>query len=124
MYNENPTGRGKNYLDFRVIVHLWVNERHIPASEMSKWQISLDLLSGNKDLCYEYFNDTFHAFQLANTYVLFHVFVYAAKFADSSTGVIVNIMICSRIANCEKKIVFDKTKWIKEGTCLGITTHG
>ena len=36
------------------------------TSEMSKWQISLGMLSRNGDLCYESFNETFHAFHLAN----------------------------------------------------------
>ena len=92
------------------------------TSEMSKWQISLGMLSRNGDLCYESFNETFHAFHLAN--MCFFKFLFtAANIADSSTGACVNIMICSRIANL-KKIVFDKTKWIREGTCLGKTTHG
>ena len=71
------------------------------TSEMSKWQISLGMLSRNGDLCYESFNETFHAFHLAN--MCFFKFLFtAANIADSSTGACVNIMICSRIANLKK----------------------
>ena len=71
------------------------------TSEMNKWQISLGMLSRNGDLCYESFNETFHAFHLAN--MCFFKFLFnAANIADSSTGACVNIMICSRIANLKK----------------------
>ena len=67
------------------------------------------MLSRNGDLCYESFNETFHAFHLAN--MCFFKFLFnAANIADSSTGV----CPCQHydlFKDCKfVNIVFDKTK--------------